>query len=70
MAAETGTDSPQQRVAAALLASVHRVLSAEAARRSLAGQSREEILAVLATEATAAFDLLEPSLGRYLIRAA
>jgi len=70
IAAETGTDGPQQRVAAALLASVHRVLSAEAARRSLAGQPREEILAVLAAEATAAFDLLEPSLGRYLIRAA
>jgi AcrR family transcriptional regulator len=70
IAAETGTDSPQQRVAAALLASVHRVLSAEATRRSLAGQPREEILAVLAAEAAAAFDLLEPSLGRYLIRPA
>jgi AcrR family transcriptional regulator len=70
IAAETGTDGPQQRVAAALLASVHRVLSAEATRRSLAGQPREEILAVLAAEATAAFDLLEPSLGRYLIRPA
>jgi AcrR family transcriptional regulator len=70
IAAETGTDSPQQRVAAALLASVHRVLSAEATRCSLAGQPREEILAVLAAEAAAAFDLLEPSLGRYLIRPA
>ena len=49
IATETGTDSPQQRVAAALLASVHRVLGAEA---------------------SAAFDLLEPSLGRYLIRPA
>jgi AcrR family transcriptional regulator len=70
IAAETGTDTPQQRVAAALLASVHRVLSAEATRRSLAGQPREEILAMLAAEAAAAFDLLEPSLGRYLIRPA
>jgi AcrR family transcriptional regulator len=70
IAAETGTDSPQQRVVAALLVSVHRVLSAEAFRRSLAGQPREEILAALAAGATAAFDLLEPSLGGYLIRPA
>jgi AcrR family transcriptional regulator len=65
IAAETGTDNPQQRLAAALLASVHRVLSAEAAQRSLAGQPREEICAVLADAATRAFDLLEPSLGGY-----
>ena len=70
IAAETGTDTPQQRLAAALLASAHRVLYAEASRRSLAGQSREEIRAVLADAATAAFGLLEPSLGGYLIRAA
>ena len=70
IAAETGTDTPQQRLAAALLASAHRVLYAEASRRSLAGQSREEIRAVLADAATAPFDLLEPSLGGYLIRAA
>ena len=68
IAAETGTDGPQQRLVAALLASVHRVLSAEASRRSLAGQPREEICAVLADEATRAFDLLEPSLGSYGIR--
>ena len=68
IAAESGTDSPQQRLVAALLASVHRVLSAEASRRSLAGQPREEICAVLADEATRAFDLLEPSLGSYGIR--
>jgi len=68
IAAETGTDGPQQRLVAALLASVHRVLSAEASRRSLAGQPREEILTVLADEATRAFDLLEPSLGSYGIR--
>src|SRR5499425_2586937 len=69
IAAETGTDNPQQRLVAALLASVHRVLSAEASRRSLAGQPREEICAVLAGEATRAFDLLEPSLGAYGLRA-
>ena len=69
IAAETGTDNPQQRLVAALLCSVPRVLSAEAARRSLAGQHREEICALLADAATRAFDLLEPSLGSYGIRA-
>ena len=68
IAAETGTDDPQQRLVAALLASVHRVLSAEASQRSLAGQPREEICAALADAATRAFDLLEPSLGNYGIR--
>ncbi len=70
IAAETGTDTPQQRLAAALLASGARVPDAEASLRSAAGQSREEIRAVLADAATATFDLLEPSLGGYLIRAA
>lgn len=69
IAAETGTDNPQQRLVAALLASVHRVLAAEASERSLAGQPREEICAVLADAATRAFDLLEPSLGGYGIGA-
>ena len=70
IAAETGTDTPQERVVAALLVSVPRVLSAEAFRRSLAGQPRDEVRAVLAEQATAAFDLLEPALGDYLIRPA
>src|SRR5215475_898736 len=69
IAAETGTDNPQQRLVAALLASVHRVLAAEASLRSLAGQPREQICAVLAEESSRAFDLLEPSLGSYGIRA-
>ena len=68
IAAETGTDNPQQRLVAALLASVHRVLAAEASRRSLEGQPRGQICAVLADAATRAFDLLESSLGRYGIR--
>ena len=37
IAAETGADGPQQRLVAALLASVHRVLYAAASERSLAG---------------------------------
>jgi hypothetical protein len=68
IAAETGTDNPQQRLVAALLCSVPRVLSAEASRRSLAGQPREEICALLADAATRAFDLPEPSLCSYGIR--
>jgi AcrR family transcriptional regulator len=68
IAAETGVDEPQQRLVAAVLSSVHRVLYAEAAARSLAGQPRDEICAALAEAATRAFDLLEPSLGGYLVR--
>jgi AcrR family transcriptional regulator len=68
IAGEMGTDDPQPRVVAALLASVHRVLYAEAARRSLAGQPRAEICAWLGGAATAAFDLLEPALGSYGVR--
>ena len=68
IAAELGDGGPQPRVVAALLASVHRVLSAEATRRSLAGQPRAEICGWLAGAATAAFDLLEPALGRYGVR--
>jgi hypothetical protein len=47
---------------------VHRVLAAEATRRSLEGEPRGQICAVLADAATRAFDLLEPSLGSYGIR--
>ncbi len=69
IAAETGTDGPQQRLAAALLASVHRVLYSEARQRSLAGQPRPEICAVLAEAASQAFGLLEPALGTSYLRA-
>jgi AcrR family transcriptional regulator len=68
IAAETGVDDPQQRVVAALLASVHRVLAAEGWRRSLAGQPRPEIAAFLAGQAERAFDRLEPSLGDYGVK--
>ena len=69
IAAETGTDDPQQRIVAAQLASVHRVLFAEGSRRVLAGQPRDEICQLLAAAARQAFDTLEPSLGSYGIRA-
>jgi AcrR family transcriptional regulator len=68
IAAETGADDPQQRIVAAQLASVHRVLFGEGARRSLAGQPRDEIFQVLTAAASRAFDLLEPSLGDYGVR--
>lgn len=70
IAAETGSGDVMHRIVAAQLASVHRILYAEASRRSLAGEPREQIQAVLTAEASRAFDLLEPSLGSYLIRAA
>ena len=66
IAAETGRDDVQQRVVAAQLASVHRVLTEEATRRSLAGESRDQICAELGAEATRAFDRLEPALGNVL----
>jgi AcrR family transcriptional regulator len=68
IATETGVEDPQQRIVAALLASVHRVLYAEGWRRSLAGQPRAEIVAYLAAEAERAFDRLEPALGDYGVR--
>ena len=66
--ADTGAADVQQRVVAALLASVHRALYAEATRRSLAGEPRADTCEALAATATRAFDLLEPALGNYGIR--
>ncbi len=68
IAAETGVDDPRQRIVAALLASVHRVLFEEGSRRVLAGEPRDEICQALAAAADQAFDLLEPSLGGYGVR--
>jgi AcrR family transcriptional regulator len=70
IAAEQGWDGVRARLVAAQLASVHRVLYAEATRRSLAGQDRAGIFAVLGAEAERAFALLEPSLGRCGLRPA
>jgi len=68
IAAETGEDTPRQRLIAALLCAPHRVLYAEAARRSLAGEPRGQTCVALAEAATSAFDLLEPALGGYGVR--
>jgi AcrR family transcriptional regulator len=69
IAAETGEDNPRQRIVAAQLASVHRVLFAEGTRRILAGEPCDEIGPALGEAAREAFDLLEPSLGGYGVRA-
>jgi AcrR family transcriptional regulator len=69
IAAEAGADDPQQRIVAAQLASVYRVLFAEGTRRVLAGEPRVEICQALAADARRAFDLLEPFLGGYRVRA-
>ena len=69
IAAETGGDSPRQRIVAAQLAAVHRVLFEEGTRRILAGEPYDEIGPALGEAARAAFDLLEPSLGGYCVRA-
>jgi AcrR family transcriptional regulator len=66
--ADTGVPEVRARTVAALLASVHRALYAEGARRSLAGEPGDVILAQLAAEARAAFDLLEPALGHFGVR--
>ena len=60
-----GADSVRERIVAAQLASVHRVLFSEATRRVLAGQPRSSIRAELSAAAAEAFDLLESSLGDY-----
>jgi AcrR family transcriptional regulator len=69
IAAETGGDSPRQRIVAAQLAAVHRVLFEEGTRRILAGEPCDEIGPALGEAAREAFDLLEPSLGGYCVRA-
>jgi AcrR family transcriptional regulator len=59
---------PLYRLIAAQLASVHRVLYDEAMRRCRAGQSRDEVWAVLADAAPRAFALLGPALAGVGVR--
>jgi hypothetical protein len=65
MAAAEGADSPELRLVAAQLAAAHRVLYAEAARRSVAGESPATTRAALDQAAERVFGLLEPSIGTY-----
>ncbi|MFF8035605.1 hypothetical protein [Streptomyces sp. NPDC016626] len=53
------------RTAAGLLGAVHRILFQRIQYLTLAGRTDEEIEAIVAPEATRAFDLLEPSLGSF-----
>jgi AcrR family transcriptional regulator len=68
IAAETGVDDPQQRIVAAQLAAVHRVLFTDSAERIFAGQPADRIRRALAESAERAFELLEPSLGGYRVK--
>ncbi|TDP29007.1 TetR/AcrR family transcriptional regulator [Nocardia ignorata] len=61
-------DDITPRVAAAQLAGVHRVLFEEILRRTLAGESGDEIAAALTDYAEVAFDALEPGLASYAVR--
>ncbi|URN09519.1 TetR family transcriptional regulator [Actinomadura madurae] len=70
LAEETGAgpDDVLPRLVAAQVGGVHRVLFQEILRRTLDGETNDEIAAALTESATTAFDLLEPSLGAYAIR--
>ncbi|MGW2312616.1 TetR/AcrR family transcriptional regulator [Actinomadura luteofluorescens] len=72
LAEETGAGPGDAlpRLAAAQLGGAHRVLFGEALRRTVRGETQEEIEAALAETAKTAFDLLEPSLGTYATRPA
>ncbi|MGW6730467.1 TetR/AcrR family transcriptional regulator [Nocardia sp. NPDC055029] len=61
-------DDITPRVAAAQLAGVHRVLFDEILRRTLDGESGDEIATALGEYTRIAFDALEPGLGDYAVR--
>lgn len=67
LAEETGAgpDDPLPRLVAAQFGGVHRVLFQETLRRTLDGETDDEIAAALTASARTAFDLLEPSLAEY-----
>ncbi|PXX61485.1 TetR family transcriptional regulator [Nocardia tenerifensis] len=70
LAAETGAAATDitPRVAAAQLGGVHRVLFDETMRRTLDGQSNDEIASAITEYIGTAFDALAPSLGGYAVR--
>ncbi|WP_280261819.1 TetR/AcrR family transcriptional regulator [Nocardia abscessus] len=70
LAAETGTADTEitPRVAAALLGGVHRVLFDETLRRTLDGESNDDIATALTRYIGAAFDTLEQAIGDYAVR--
>ncbi|MFF0574815.1 TetR/AcrR family transcriptional regulator [Streptosporangium saharense] len=66
-AAASGDFTP--RAVAALLAAAHRALFQQVMELTAAGRDHEEIAAIVAESSRLAFDLLEPSLGDYAVRA-
>ncbi|MGK8489784.1 TetR/AcrR family transcriptional regulator [Nocardia asiatica] len=70
LATETSTTGADitPRVAAALLGGVHRVLFDETLRRTLDGESDEDIAAALTEYIGVAFDTLERAIGDYAVR--
>ncbi|MFC4910878.1 TetR family transcriptional regulator [Actinomadura gamaensis] len=71
LAEDTGesADALTPRLAASQFGGVHRVLFDEALRRTVDGETHDEIATALIEAAGVAFGLLEPSLGNYAIRA-
>ncbi|MFC6014325.1 TetR/AcrR family transcriptional regulator [Nocardia lasii] len=67
-ATDAAPDDITPRVAAAQLTGVHRVLLAEIMRRTMAGESGDEIAAALTEYARIAFGKLESGLGDYAVR--
>ncbi|MBF6299222.1 TetR family transcriptional regulator [Nocardia amamiensis] len=70
LADETGSAATDitPRVAAALLGGVHRVLFDETLRRTLDGQSNDDIATALIEYIATAFDTLEQAIGDYAVR--
>ncbi|QKW33888.1 TetR/AcrR family transcriptional regulator [Actinomadura sp. NAK00032] len=70
LAEQTGAapDDPLPRLVAAQLGAVHRFLFQETLRRTLTGETNDEIAAALTKTARTAFDLLSPSLNDYARR--
>ncbi|MFF4991409.1 TetR/AcrR family transcriptional regulator [Streptosporangium saharense] len=66
-AAAPGDFTP--RAVAALLSAAHRALFQQVMELTAAGRDHEEIAAIVAESSRLAFDLLEPSLGDYAVRA-
>ncbi|WP_433418518.1 TetR/AcrR family transcriptional regulator [Microtetraspora malaysiensis] len=72
LADATGTelDDITVQTAAGLLATLHRVLFQRIQALTLDGRPNEQIARIIATDATQAFDLLEPALSDYATRQA
>ncbi|MCK2221313.1 TetR/AcrR family transcriptional regulator [Actinomadura sp. ATCC 31491] len=70
LAAGAAPGDPVPRAVAAVLAGAHRVLFQQVMELTMAGTADHEIAAAVTEAARRVFDLLEPSLGGYAVRAA